>query len=445
MKLLRKIEPAFLRKINVLILILLFIHGCYQLDEVDRDNPTPHTETSEGTPLDEETINEIQAVLDYSTDNPFLRGVSVDTDNLLMPSIPGVVVGIAIPGKQTWFGASGFSDLERMIPMTVDDKFRAGSITKTFVATAMVRLSGEVEELSLDDMVEEWLPGVIPNGEEVTIRNLLMHSSCLNNYTNLEGFTEGIQENPARRWTRDEFITMTNDAGPVCDNIGENFNYSNTNYFLLGLILEKVKGEPLNDILEEYFFQPLQLENTYFQTAGDAFPGDYATGYFDIDDNFVLDVVPYVDPSALWAAGAVFSDVKDLLTWVNAIFLTEATVLNDTLHSQRLNTIYTGIVNEGSDQTLESADMGIGMGMIRRGEMLGHVGEIYGYSVYGGVYVEKQIGIVVLTNRTRYNKESNKEMDVFTIIDQIFLTLYPDDYEVAEVGKYEGYDEESQE
>ncbi|MBF0286684.1 MAG: beta-lactamase family protein [SAR324 cluster bacterium] len=447
MNVMKKVKSSFFGSMGVLIIILLLVNGCYQLDEVDRDNPNPHREAYEGIPLDEETISQIEGVLERATSKPFLPGVHTNPENSLMPPIPGVVVGIRIPGKQAWFGASGYSDLERKIPMNVDDKFRAGSITKSFVASSILKLSEEMREFDVDDKLEEWLPGIIPNGNEISIRNLLMHSSCLNNYTSHQDFSDGIQANPARRWTREEFIAMTIDAGPVCssDSIGKNFNYSNTNYLLLGLILEQEKDKPLGDILFEEFFSPLGLRNTFFQTAGDGFPGDYTSGYFDLDGNFVLELVPYVDPSALWAAGAVFTDAKDLLAWTKAAFSANGRALSATLQSQRLNSLYEGVLNAGSQSTLANAGMGIGMGVIKRGEMLGHVGEIYGFSAYAGVYAEKQVSIVVLTNRTRYHKEENKEMDVFTIIDQIFMKLYPEDYDIAEIGKYEGYDEQHSE
>ena len=266
---LKKEKSKILRGMGVLMLVLsLFFSGCNSLDNVDRENPTPHEESFPGTPLDEETISTIQSVMDRATTRAFLENVPVDSDNLLMPPIPGVVLGIKIPGKQAWFGSSGFSNLGAKTLLEVDDKFKIASMTKTIVSTAILKLSEEVEELSIDDTVEEWLPGVVPNGENISLRNLLMHSSCLNNYTNLDSFNEGIQENPSRRWTREEFLQMTFNAGPVCENIGENFNYSNTNYFLLGLILEKVKEKTLNEVLREYFFVPLKLNNTYFQTAG---------------------------------------------------------------------------------------------------------------------------------------------------------------------------------
>ncbi|MBF0287226.1 MAG: beta-lactamase family protein [SAR324 cluster bacterium] len=432
---LKKEELKLYGRLGVLIIVALFFIGCNHLDEVERENPTPHKESFPGTPLDEETVSTIQSVLDRATTEPFLENAPVSSDNLLMPPIPGVVVGIKIPDKQAWFGASGYSNLESKIPMEVDDKFKIASVTKSIVATAILKLSEETEALSIDDTVEEWLPGIVPNGGNITLRNLMMHSSCLNNYTSLDGFNVGMQQNPGQRWAHEVFLAMTFNAGPVCGNIGENFNYSNTNYFLLGMILEKVKKTTLNEVLKEYFFGPLELRNTYFQTAGDNLSGDYASGYFDLDQNFVLDEVPYVDPSALWAAGATVSDAKDLLTWVNAAFKTDGVLLSSALQEERISTGYEGPLNAGG-AVLSDAGLKIGMGLIQRGEMLGHVGEIFGYSVYGGVYVEKQISIVVLTNKTRYVKEQNKEMDVFTIIDSIFLKLYPDDYTIAPIAQY---------
>jgi len=125
-------------------------------------------------------------------------------------------------------------------------------VTKSFVATLVLQLVGE-GRLSLDDNLERWLPGLVPKGEQITVRELLNHTSGLYNYT------DDLPE-PPRRFRPQQLVAIATDHKPLFAP-GTEFSYSNTNYILAGLHVERVTGQRLADQLEQRIFQPLGLDD----------------------------------------------------------------------------------------------------------------------------------------------------------------------------------------
>ena len=181
-------------------------------------------------------------------------------DALVAAGVPGVVV--LVHGKNgTLRLASGHSNLARKTPMRVTDRFRVGSITKSFVATVVLQLVGE-GKLSLDDTVEHWLPGAVPNGDKITLRNLLSHRSGLYDYLSdprvLKPYLSG---NFGYSWTPRRLVAVSASHKPLFAP-GTTTSYSNTNYILLGLIVEKATGNSIGAELKRRIFAPLQLRST---------------------------------------------------------------------------------------------------------------------------------------------------------------------------------------
>jgi D-alanyl-D-alanine carboxypeptidase len=177
-------------------------------------------------------------------------------DGVVEAGAPGVV-GLARTGERTWQGASGLGDLRANRPARAGDRFRVGSMTKSFVAALVLQLVGE-GRLSLDDNLERWLPGLVPSGERITVRQLLNHTSGLYNYS------DDLPE-PPRRFRPRELVAIATGHKPLFTP-GTQFSYSNTNYILAGLLVERVTGQPLDDQLEQRIFQPLGLDHTELPT-----------------------------------------------------------------------------------------------------------------------------------------------------------------------------------
>jgi D-alanyl-D-alanine carboxypeptidase len=156
--------------------------------------------------------------------------------------VPGVVAGIWIPGQGSYVTAKGWADVDARQPMKVGDYFRIGSITKTFTATLLLILADE-KKLGLDDPVSKYVAWV-PNGEKITLRMLADMTAGLHNYTEDEAWVKTAFSNFKRVWTPRELVDVGIKHPPDFPP-GHGWHYSNTNYVLLGMILEQVTGKKI--------------------------------------------------------------------------------------------------------------------------------------------------------------------------------------------------------
>jgi D-alanyl-D-alanine carboxypeptidase len=254
--------------------------------------------------------------------------------------------------------------------MQATDRFRVASVTKTFVATLVLRLAAQ-GRLKLGDSVERWLPGLVPAGGTITLRELLNHTSGLYNYTDDPTWKQEEITNPGRRWSPRELVAFAT-AHPALFPTGTSWSYSNTNYILLGLVLEAVTGEPLGQELQEQLFQPLALRSTSFPT-GTAIDGPYAHGYLGSGSGLVppgtplVDVSTLVDPSELWAAGGIVS-TGDNLTRFYAQLLKGRVLPRPQLKAM-----------ETAGGASHSYGLGLRLTFTVCGEALGHDGDAPGY------------------------------------------------------------------
>jgi len=208
-------------------------------------------------------------------------------------------------------------------PVPVRGSFRAGSITKTFLATVVLQLVDE-GSLRLDDSVERWLPGVVPNGENITVRQLLNHTSGL--YDILPTLTlppsPAFLDNRMRTWTSTELIQRALAHPPVFDKPGSAFSYSNTGYLLLGQIVEKVTHRSYGKEIERRVIRPLQLDHTVVPGTSPWIPGPHPHGYVPIkQDDGAPKLVDFTvwNPSVFGAAGELISTTSDLNRFVKAL------------------------------------------------------------------------------------------------------------------------------
>jgi D-alanyl-D-alanine carboxypeptidase len=291
-------------------------------------------------------------------------------DRVVEAGAPGVV-GLVRTGERTWQGASGLADLRAKRPARAGDRFRVGSVTKSFVATVVLQLVGE-GRLSLDDNLERWLPGLVPNGEKITVRQLLNHTSGLYNYT------DDLPE-PPRRFRPRELVAIATGHKPLSAP-GTQFSYSNTNYILAGLLVERVTGQPLADQLEQRIFQPLGLDHTELPTTQRALGGPHARGYAPPDEDWqvsdgparLVDVTER-DTSWAWAAGAIVSSTADLARFYQALL--GGQLLTPELVTQMRTTVDASQLGHGTRY-------GLGLEVLRPGcgvELWGHGGSLEGY------------------------------------------------------------------
>ena len=176
-------------------------------------------------------------------------------DAVVEAGVPGVAVYVRNQAHTTVV-TRGYDDLEAKRPMSVEDRFRIGSVTKTFIATVVLQLVDE-RKLSLDDSVEQWLPGVVPNGSAITIRQLLSHRSGLFDYVRdkriLAPYLQGHLDHV---WTPLQIVRMATSHRPLfAPGADQKQSYSNTGFVVLGLVIEKVTGHALAEELNSRIFR----------------------------------------------------------------------------------------------------------------------------------------------------------------------------------------------
>ncbi len=301
---------------------------------------------------------------------------------------PGAVVYTRGP-KGVRAAAAGRADLRKHTALTPAMRFRVGSITKSFVAVVVLQLAAE-GELQLDDTVEEWLPGAVPNGTAITLRQLLNHTSGLPNYTANGSFLSAFSANRRRIWSPLELLGYA--SGPLEFAPGSSWAYSNTNYVLLGLVIETATGRPLADELRARIFGPLNLSHTTLPTAL-AMPSPCAHGYMRPGNGLIaipgkwLDVTAW-HPSWIWAAGAIVSTAADVARFYSAVSSGRLLPAAQLAELRRTTEIGSGY----------AYGLGITRLILPCGEAWGHTGGVPGYSSAAFASRDGSRAAVVLVN-----------------------------------------------
>jgi D-alanyl-D-alanine carboxypeptidase len=249
--------------------------------------------------------------------------------------IPGILYSVKFVGEPAWNRARGVRDRATGAALQPDDYFRIGSATKTFAGMAVMKAIEE-KRLSLESTLDRLLPAAVLSNYPknlITVRMLLNHTSGINSYTNFieEWFIPYIFDR-TRVWTDQELIQLVNakfrdpELGQIATP-GAVWAYSNTNTVILGVILERLYGKPVRQLVQEWFITPLGLTRTTYPAPGQSvMPEPFARGYMNWA-NYVQEAslpsddrdVSRYDPSGVGAAGAIVSTVGDLAKWIEAM------------------------------------------------------------------------------------------------------------------------------
>ena len=236
-------------------------------------------------------------------------------DRAVALGIPGAIA-IVRDGHGTVRAVSGYSNLAPKTPIRANDRFRVGSLTKTFVSTVALQLVDE-GKLSLDDTVEHWLPGLVPGGEKISVRQLLNMRAGLYDYLNQDATILHRLEagDLTHRYAPKELVALATTHRPNFQP-GASWSYCNTCYVLVGLIIEKASGHTIAAELKRRIFEPLQLRDTSFDSEP-LIAGNHSRGYVRVGKRLVDASV--ASPSAAWAAGAIVSTVDDVERFFSAL------------------------------------------------------------------------------------------------------------------------------
>ncbi|MGK5629120.1 serine hydrolase domain-containing protein [Streptomyces sp. URMC 123] len=238
------------------------------------------------------------------------------------------VVGRMRDDTSVWRGTAGVGDRKTGKPRAADDRFRVGSITKTFVATTLLQLEAE-GRLDLDDTVERWLPGVVRgnghDGSRITLRRMLNHTSGIYSYDHDPDFQEKLSthyyENRFTPMAPRELVAIAMGHAPDFAP-GTSWNYSNTNYVLAAMVIEKVTGRPYGEEIERRVVKRAGLTGTTVPTSPDM-PRPHSRAYSTLGatdpGQGVHDVTRHT-PSWYWGAGDIVSTTEDLSRFHRALF-----------------------------------------------------------------------------------------------------------------------------
>ncbi|MGX1490268.1 MULTISPECIES: serine hydrolase domain-containing protein [Streptomyces] len=242
--------------------------------------------------------------------------------------VPGVTVR-ARDQHGTWSATPGVGRIGTDKPRSADDRYRVGSITKSFVATVLLQLEAE-GRLSLDDTVDEWLPGLVRgnghDGRHITLRQLLNHTSGVYDYTADPGFVrdhfaeDGFFEHRYDTRKPRELVAVAMTHEPTFAP-GTSWSYSNTNYVLAGLVIEKVTGRPYGKEIDRRIIRPLKLTATSVPGTRATMPQPSSRAYSKLADTVTGPTydVTELNPSIAYAAGEMISDNKDLDRFYTAL------------------------------------------------------------------------------------------------------------------------------
>jgi D-alanyl-D-alanine carboxypeptidase len=302
-------------------------------------------------------------------------------------AIPGALVGVWGPGRGTWVEAMGIGDLTTAVPITTDDHVRIASITKTFTGTVVLQLVEE-GKLSLDDTLASFVPG-IANGEHITIHQLLNMTAGVFDYIADPVFDPAYQADPEIAFSPEEALAIMRQH-PADFAPGTQVHYSNSNTYLLGLIIEQVTGQSAGEAITDRIIGPLGLSGTSFPTTPEM-PTPYAHGYDAAAPGDPLRDVTRSNPAVPWTAGAIVSTLADLHTWARV--LANGTLLSPELQRERLD----GNPMPGARPGL---DLRYGLGLVTINGLIGHSGGIAGYGSWMLHDPDDDATLVIVATRT---------------------------------------------
>jgi len=334
------------------------------------------------------------------------------TEVLEETGVPSASVAIVHEGAIAWTKAYGLARLDPPTPATTTMRYPIGSISKQFTAAAVAMLAAE-GKLSLDDRLADFFPDLTRAGD-ITLRQLLSHTAGIRDYWPQDYVPQTMLEPITTDELIDQWARQPLDFEP-----GTKYQYSNTGYVIAGAIVEKVSGEPLMEFLRERIFVPLGMDSVTDIDQGTLAPGD-ATGY----QRFALGpprLAPKEGKGWLFAAGPLAMTAADLAKW--NLSLIEGNVPGAAVFDELTReVVLTNGVGTG---------YGLGLGVAREGDrrVVGHGGEVSGFTATNRVYPEERSAIIVLANQDAANAAPAIAKKIAELL---FVSASPADAEMLE-------------
>lgn len=317
-----------------------------------------------------------------ATDKQLAKELDLLFSKQFSPNEPGISLLVAKKGKIIYEKAFGAASLELNVPIRSEMVFNLGSITKQFTAVAILQLV-EKSKISLQDSLQKYVPDFPSKGYTITIENLLTHTSGIKDYMQID-YPEPYMERGdfSPKALIDSFKSLPLEFEP-----GTRFQYSNSGYFLLGYIIERISGKTWQDYLQENILTPLGLTNTYTDHPN-AIIKNRVYGYKKEDQHF--EKANYWSATISYAAGGLLSNVEDLYKWQKGLYSYQI------LKKETLEKAFTSFkLKDGT-----STGYGYGWFIKNINGMLSieHDGAITGFLTKEIYYPEEDVYIVALFN-----------------------------------------------
>lgn len=302
--------------------------------------------------------------------------------------MPGAILGLNAGDGEPLVVASGQADRETGRSLTPDSPYFLGSISKTYTAVTVLRLAEE-GRLSLDDRVARFLPA-FPRGDEITVRHLLEHTSGLKDFYMYLYYRPDRQEMidlVTKEWSQDELLALSGRFGHWFDP-GSDWAYSNVNYYLLGVIVERAGGEPLPQAYRRFLYLPLGIHRTWLawhEDSREALPTGYlgpVEGWKHSEMFGELGATTVLDRSPVeWGAGGVAAPASDALRFLHGLFAGELLKRESLTAMTRFRATPPLGAEDSSASSLEDG-YGLGLVKMERGgfTLLGHGGLFTGHT-----------------------------------------------------------------
>ena len=322
---------------------------------------------------------------------------------------PGATLGVVLADGESFGLAVGYSDRDAKSAMKSNDRMPAGSVGKTFAAAAALQLVKE-GKIGLDDKIEKYLGKEVwfarlPNAKDITIRQLMNHTSGLVRYEFKDEFTKYLTEHPMKVWTPEERLAYLFDEKPAFEP-GKGWDYSDTNYIVLGMIIERVTGKRFYDEAHRRLIKPLKLSDTIPQ-EGPIMKG-VIQGYagagnpFGGKDAMIENGKFVINPQLEWTGGGYASTSRDLARWAKMMY--EGKAYDASLLPQVL---------DGVAAPMLGRETKYGLGVIIRktqmGTSYGHSGFFPGYLTDMMYFPDKKIALAIQVN-TSVGKDLGKPL-----------------------------------
>ncbi|MGW5657082.1 serine hydrolase domain-containing protein [Streptomyces humi] len=314
---------------------------------------------------------------------------------------PGAMARID-DGTKVYRTTQGVADRMSRRAITTTDRFRVGSVTKTFSAVVLLQLADE-HKLALDAPVNRYLPGLLPD-DRITVRHVLSHRSGLYDYTNdmFASSVSGFEAVRNKVFTYRQLVGLSLQK-PRTNAPGAAYSYSNTNFVVAGLLIEKITGHSVRTEYENRVFKPLGLTDTFYVHPGTTIPGQHANGYLTAD-RAGAKPIDATEQTVSWAqsAGAIISSTRDLNTFYSALAggrLTSAAGLAEMERFTRVNS------TTSYGLGLRRRDLSCGI------SVYGHTGAVQGYYTYAFTTKDGGRSLTAVANASNSSAVLNRLAD----------------------------------